>query len=172
LTPRAWLLPAVLDRAATGAVPPGPDDDEHWQGSGRVLIVDDEATVRAVGAKMLEHLGFDVPRAADGHEALAVLDRHGGRFAAVLLDMMMPALGGEDTFHQIRRRYLGLPVVLSSGYNDQERSLAPGSGGRSGRQPCPRPSASPATRLYFRAPTTSLLGSPPGPGRSDQRTVT
>jgi DNA-binding NtrC family response regulator len=69
---------------------------------------------------MLERMGLAVVTAVNGREGLAALERLEGRVSAVLLDMMMPELGGEDTFHEIRRRYPDLPVVLSSGYNEQD----------------------------------------------------
>jgi PAS domain S-box-containing protein len=112
------LLPAVPGAVVIGRGPDAADDD--WQGEGVVLVVDDEATVRAVGSRMLERMGLAVVTAVNGREGLAALERLEGRVSAVLLDMMMPELGGEDTFHEIRRRYPDLPVVLSSGYNEQD----------------------------------------------------
>jgi two-component system cell cycle sensor histidine kinase/response regulator CckA len=91
-----------------------------WSGSGLILLVDDEETVRAVGRRMLERLGFRVAVAGNGRVALRVLEARAGEVTAVLLDMMMPEMSGEETFRELRRRYPSLPVVLSSGYNEQD----------------------------------------------------
>ncbi len=74
-----------------------------WRGSGTVMIVDDEPSVRAVAKKMLEHLGFDTVSAADGEEGLDLLRRHDGEIACVLLDLTMPRLDGRETFTEMRR---------------------------------------------------------------------
>jgi CheY-like chemotaxis protein len=98
-----------------GAVP-----GETWSGNGLILLVDDEATVRTVARRMLERIGFRVALAGDGRAALRVLEARAEEVTAVLLDMMMPEMSGEEAFREIRRRYPSLPVILSSGYNEQE----------------------------------------------------
>ena len=92
----------------------------QWQGEGTVLLVDDELRVRTIGARMLERLGFRVVTACDGLEALHILQYNAEKFVLVILDLTMPRLNGEDTYHEIRNRDYQLPVILSSGYNEQE----------------------------------------------------
>lgn len=84
-----------------------------------VLVVDDEDTVRQVAAAALEGAGFHVVTANDGTEALAHLQREAARFDAVLLDLTMPKLDGEDTLVALRMLSPDLPVILTSGYHEK-----------------------------------------------------
>ncbi len=86
----------------------------------RVLVVDDEETVRIVAKMMLEELGFQVLTAEDGREALEVFRQNHGNIDVVLLDMTMPHMNGEETFRELRRLDPQVRVVLSSGYNEQD----------------------------------------------------
>ena len=95
-------------------------EGSDWRARGTILIVDDEETVRAVGRGMLERIGFGVATAADGHEALKVLNAHGEEIVCVLLDLTMPHLDGEEAFSEIRRLHPGIKVILCSGYNQPD----------------------------------------------------
>ena len=94
--------------------------EDDWRGHGTILVVDDEKTVRSVAKMMLEAFGFDVLTADDGAEAVAVYREHADEIRAVLLDMTMPRLSGEQAFTELRRVRPDVCVVLSSGYNEQE----------------------------------------------------
>ena len=85
-------------------------------GSGMVLVVDDEAEVRATARGMLEALGYSAIEAEDGPTALVLFDRHRSELRAVLLDMTMPVMSGEEVFCELRLRDPGVRVVLSTGY--------------------------------------------------------
>ena len=85
---------------------------------GVVLLVDDEAMLRAVGARMLSRLGFEVLTAGDGVEALEVFDKHSDRIACVICDLTMPRMNGWDTLAALRERRPDLPVVLTSGFDE------------------------------------------------------
>jgi len=89
-------------------------------GSGLVLLVDDEEAVRHVGASMLQHAGFDVITAHDGHEAVDLFRRRRNDVDCVLLDLAMPGLDGVETFRELRRIRSDVQVVLTSGYSEQE----------------------------------------------------
>jgi PAS domain S-box-containing protein len=91
-----------------------------WQSSGTVLIVDDENDVRQVMGRILERMGFVVIHAADGAAALQLLKEHARTITLVLLDMTMPQLSGEEVFCQLRLIDPAVPVILMSGYNEQE----------------------------------------------------
>ncbi len=91
-----------------------------WTGQGTILLVDDEETVRAVSRHMLELLGFEVITSGDGREALEIFAADPERFTLVLLDLTMPELDGEECFRELRRIREDVPVVLSSGYDEQE----------------------------------------------------
>ncbi|CAN5183320.1 hypothetical protein BH11PSE2_BH11PSE2_11950 [soil metagenome] len=82
-----------------------------------VLLVDDDADVRAAGAALLREVGCVVTEAHDGASALALLDK-GLLVDRVLLDYAMPGMTGVELARRIRARRPGLPLVLISGYID------------------------------------------------------
>jgi len=91
-----------------------------WQGRGTILVVDDESGMRHLARAILEASGFTVLTACDGADALNVFRRHAGEVAAILLDLTMPVMSGEETASELRRIRAGVPIVLSSGYSEQE----------------------------------------------------
>jgi len=103
------------------ALPEKAASQEAWQGSGTILLVDDEETVRALGAEMLQSLGFSVLTAKNGCEALEMF-RVNMAIKAVILDLTMPEMDGEETFRELRQMNSEVRVVMSSGYNEQEVS--------------------------------------------------
>jgi PAS domain S-box-containing protein len=92
---------------------------EDGLGGGTILVVDDETWVRDVTARMLGMMGFDVLQARDGEEALARF-REAGEVRLVLLDLTMPRLDGEETFRTLHLLAPAVPVILMSGYSEQE----------------------------------------------------
>ncbi|MEX2530862.1 MAG: response regulator [Gemmatimonadota bacterium] len=87
---------------------------------GVVLLVDDEAMLRAVGSRMLSRLGFEVLTAGNGIEALEVFDQHSDRITCVICDVTMPRMNGWDTLAALRERRPELPVVLTSGFDESQ----------------------------------------------------
>jgi len=87
-----------------------------WKGRGTILLVDDEASVRNVGRRMLETLGFSVLVASDGSAAVQTFRQHSGEICAVILDLTMPTMDGEEALRQIRAISPNAMVILSSGY--------------------------------------------------------
>ena len=85
-----------------------------------VLIVDDEEAVREVGSAFLENLGFQTITAADGDEALLLFKQHADELACVLLDLTMPRMDGVSTFREMRRLRTDVPIILCSGYSEEE----------------------------------------------------
>jgi two-component system cell cycle sensor histidine kinase/response regulator CckA len=83
---------------------------------GTILVVDDEAPVRAIAVNMLGFLGYRAVEAEDGQEALDILSRREERIDAVMLDIYMPRLSGRDTFNQLRLSGNDIPVVVCSGF--------------------------------------------------------
>ena len=69
---------------------------------------------------MLQRLGFQVLTAADGKEALEILTAHRDEIACVILDLTMPNMDGAETFSQIRQIKKDVPIIMSSGYNEQD----------------------------------------------------
>jgi signal transduction histidine kinase/CheY-like chemotaxis protein len=85
-----------------------------------ILVVDDEADVRRIVARMLVHLGMDVLEAGDGDQALRVLSDSAGRgIDVVLLDLMMPIRSGRATLAEMRARGITTPVIIASGYSPE-----------------------------------------------------
>jgi len=94
-------------------------NEEGWSGSGTVLLVDDEETVRSIGSEMLKELGFTVVTANDGRQALEVF-RSAPEISFVILDLTMPRMDGEQCFRELRTLNPEIKVIMSSGYNEQE----------------------------------------------------
>jgi two-component system cell cycle sensor histidine kinase/response regulator CckA len=87
------------------------------QGQGEtVLVVEDDAALRKALAGTLELLNYRVLEAADGREALDILEGRAGEVSLVLSDLVMPEMGGQALFHALRQRGLALPVVMLSGH--------------------------------------------------------
>jgi len=96
------------------------ESDQSWRGSGTVLIVDDEETIRETAAMMLEDMGFATLMATDGMDGVRVYREHQSEIVAVLMDMTMPKMDGKTCFTELRRINPDVKVILSSGYNEQE----------------------------------------------------
>ena len=90
------------------------------RGQGLILVVDDDEHTRSVARDMLEHLGFSVEVARDGAEAVTIFSSDPQRFSAVLLDMTMPVMDGEETWRKMASIRADVPVLFSSGYTEQE----------------------------------------------------
>ena len=85
-----------------------------------VLVVDDEELVRSTARAVLREAGYAVVEAADGIEAMAVWRRDSGQIGAVLLDMTMPRMSGEQVLARLWELRPGLPVIVSTGYGELE----------------------------------------------------
>ena len=96
-----------------------------------VLVVDDEEPIRAVAAEMLEYLGYDVMTERSGEAALERIGS-GARPNLVILDVVMPGIGGVETFRRLRRIAPGLRVLFSSGFSDRNAFDALAAEGASG----------------------------------------
>ena len=88
-----------------------------------ILLVDDDELVRASGTSSLRRAGYDVVQAADGEEALALLDA-AGPFDLMVTDYAMPGLSGLDLIDAARRRKPRMPVLMVTGYADNGRESA------------------------------------------------
>jgi DNA-binding NtrC family response regulator len=105
---------------------------EQFHGSGSVLVVDDDETVRSVARHMLERSGFTVLTARDGCEGVATFEACRDDVALVLLDLTMPTLGGEEAFRAMRQMRPDVRVVLMSGFSRHELASRYGSEGLAG----------------------------------------
>jgi PAS domain S-box-containing protein len=128
LIPVPPAVPAVSAPAAAAATPTG--GRAHTLGT--VLIVDDEAAVRNLAARMVERMGFSVVTAADGLEAVEIFRRQGGEFSCVLLDLIMPRLDGMGAFAALREIKPEIRIILCSGFSDPLATQRLLTGGASG----------------------------------------
>ncbi len=92
----------------------------NWKGSGIVLLADDEESIRAIGAQMLEILGYTVITAMDGREAVEIYKKRRNDIDFVILDMTMPHLDGAETFSELRTINPLVQVILASGYSKED----------------------------------------------------
>ena len=111
------LLPAVTQPAE-----PACEEEPRaaLEGSGTILLVDDEETVRVVGAGMIESLGYTALVAESGAEALEIFEARKSEIDCVLLDLTMPSMNGGEVFRTLRAIKDDVRVILSSGYNEAE----------------------------------------------------
>ena len=93
----------------------------------RVLVVEDDSTVRRFAERSLERAGYEVLSAADGSEALRLSDSHDGHFDVVVMDVVLPGLRGTEVAARMCARQPGARVLYISGY-PAEDSLPPESG--------------------------------------------
>jgi CheY-like chemotaxis protein len=93
-----------------------------------VLVVEDEAQVRRIVEKILEHAGYRVCAVSSGQEAIGVIRDGGVVFDLALLDVVMPGLSGPETHHELLKYAPHLPAIFSSGHTDRG-AFAPLAGG-------------------------------------------
>ena len=89
-----------------------------WQGSGTILLVEDEESIRTVVQCMLEMLGFTVIEACDGKEALALYQQNTTNITLVVTDMGLPIMDGYTLFKELKKLTPKLPIIISSGFGD------------------------------------------------------
>jgi CheY-like chemotaxis protein len=85
-----------------------------------VLVIDDEEAVRAVIRRILEGYGMEVATAETGEEALGILTKLQTQKPVVLLDMFLLNSDSREIFKQIRRQFPDVPILITSGYTEQE----------------------------------------------------
>jgi len=99
---------AFTEKAADEQLPSG--------GGETVLLVDDEESIRELGTKILRHAGYEVLTATNGREGVDVYHRGRSRIALVVLDLIMPEMGGRRCLEQLLAIDPRVKVVIASGY--------------------------------------------------------
>ena len=83
-----------------------------------ILVVDDEEGCREVLARILTKAGYEVLQAADGFEALSLLEK--SKIDIVISDILMPALNGYTLVARLRAKWPSMPVILTTGFLSQD----------------------------------------------------
>jgi two-component system cell cycle sensor histidine kinase/response regulator CckA len=91
---------------------------ELW-GTGTILLVEDEAMVRAVAERALTRHGYTVLTAENGEAALEILAREGG-VDLMISDVVMPTMDGPTTVREARKSHPDLPILFISGYAEEQ----------------------------------------------------
>ena len=84
---------------------------------GRILFVDDEAALAAVGKRILDRLGYLVTTQTDPFQAITAVRDQPGSFDLVITDLTMPGLDGVKLGRQLLQLQPNLPIILTSGYS-------------------------------------------------------
>lgn len=113
------LFPAAAE-AVSPAGPPHIATEAELHGAGTVLVVDDEDVVVRTAKMALERHGYTVLEAASGPAAIEILKNEKNRVSAVILDLSMPGMSGQEALPEIRKVRPDVKVIVSSGYNEAE----------------------------------------------------
>lgn len=111
------LFPAISDAIEATQTHP---EAVSLPGSGLVLLVDDEETVRDAAREILSRAGFQVLEAVDGEDALAKFLDHWREIRIVVLDLTMPRLDGDACLRQMQEVNPEVSVLITSGYDEQD----------------------------------------------------
>jgi len=89
-----------------------------WQGSGTILLAEDNDQIREIAKTLLEMFGFTVLEAVNGKEALELYQKNAADITMVLTDMGMPVMDGYALFPVLKQHNPNLPIIISSGFGD------------------------------------------------------
>ena len=84
--------------------------------SGAILLVEDEEMLRVLGKELLEAHGFSAITASNGRESLEIYRERGSEIDMILLDLLMPVMGGIEAYHELRKINPTVPIIICSGY--------------------------------------------------------
>jgi two-component system cell cycle sensor histidine kinase/response regulator CckA len=91
-------------------------------GNELILVVDDEQVILSLARDMLQAHGYDTLLAESGEEAIDLYSKHGGRISLVILDMVMPRMGGLETFLELKKLDPKVRAILSTGYSQNDKA--------------------------------------------------
>lgn len=112
------LLPAELAESRMPTIAGEPVPAVAAPAHGTILVVDDEKDVRDVACRVLEKSGYKVVEAKDGEDALRIFRKRSREIDAVLLDLTMPSMTGDQVLERLREIDPNVIVVLTSGYEE------------------------------------------------------
>jgi PAS domain S-box-containing protein len=99
------------------AIAPDDPERERLKGSGSILIIDDEEVLRNTGRALLTDMGFEVDTAEDGLNGVEIFTKNPDAYDLIILDMVMPRMGGGDCFRELRRIRPDIRVLIASGFS-------------------------------------------------------
>jgi two-component system, cell cycle sensor histidine kinase and response regulator CckA len=111
----------VTDREAARAAQ-APAGSAFAQGHGKILVIDDEKQVQEVLRRALTNCGYNTVTVGNGHDGLALCRQHGD-FDLVILDMMMPDMGGRQCLARLRAQDPDLKVIILTGFTADGSAL-------------------------------------------------
>jgi two-component system, cell cycle sensor histidine kinase and response regulator CckA len=114
LFPESQAPDAGAGEAPRSSRPPG--------GKETILVVDDEAAVRSLVRISLSEVGYTVLEAGDGVEALEAYRRHGRSIDLVLIDLIMPHLGGRETYLRLKEMNPRVKAIFATGYGIDDKT--------------------------------------------------
>ena len=112
-----------IEAPAAAIAQPAVATQRSAAGAADVLVVEDEAMVRDLVARMLRRSGYSVTTAANGVAALAALNAEGARIDLVVTDMIMPEMGGAELARLLAVQRPALPILFMSGYAHEAAQL-------------------------------------------------
>jgi two-component system cell cycle sensor histidine kinase/response regulator CckA len=104
------LVPSGPDTTAPQLATPSGRTDEV------ILVAEDEPMVRDIMARTLRDCGYGVLEAADGRQALELIESQRGRVSLIVADVVMPDMGGREMANRVAQRWPDVPVLFTSGY--------------------------------------------------------
>jgi two-component system cell cycle sensor histidine kinase/response regulator CckA len=90
------------------------------RGTGTILVVDDEEPIRALLRDSLTGLGYNIIEAQNGKEAIEIVKTMGGTIDLVILDLIMPVMGGEETLARLKEIAPHIKVIIATGFGVSE----------------------------------------------------
>lgn len=101
--------------------PAPPTPEKPIRGSGTILVVDDEPFILDITCEGLKEIGYSVFSARNGRAAVDIYKSHGSQVDLVILDLIMPEMDGDETFHRLQAINPDVRVLLTSGYDYNHR---------------------------------------------------
>lgn len=114
------LFPAIDQPRIAQIASHASESQPQQQHNRRVLFVDDEKQIRQLVRQMIERMGYATLIASDGAHAIEMYRRYKHRIDAIIMDLKMPRMDGIEAFEELKRLDCNIPVILSSGYTEEE----------------------------------------------------
>lgn len=108
----------LFPKSMTNAIIPHRTED--IQGKGTILVVDDESVVRLTTKLLLESLGYTVITAENGYEGMLYFIAHSNEIDLVIMDMIMPVMGGKEAIAKIHSCKPTIPIIIATGFTNEE----------------------------------------------------